>query len=345
MNSSAAAGKRLRGVVIGAGFWTNYQLWGWKMIPGVELAAIQNRTVTKAQNLANKFGIPAVYADAEEMIVKEKPDFVDIITEVPTHADLVGLAAKHRIPVICQKPMGPDYETCKAMVDTCAKAGVPFFIHENFRWMAQYRALGDVLRAAPAGRPRRGQITLRATNREGYEKQPFTLNQPHSILTDMGCHLFDLARYFFGEPTSLYCHSMKRWDDLVAETMCAVLLRYPTMLCTCAMSQNINSIVFVDCEDGTIELFRDGSMEIKTSAGVTRKPCPTWPPLPWETPHETALFWNNYSQAIVDCLRDLYKALATGGLAETHGADYLKTMRLVYAAVESAEKDKAVHLD
>ena len=46
--------------------------------------------------------------------------------------------------------------------------------------------------------------------------------------------------------------------------------------------------------------------------------------------------------SIVPCLRDLVRALRTGQPAATSGEDNLKTMRLVFAAYESAETGQAV---
>jgi len=79
------------------------------------------------------------------MFRNEKLDFVDIITHPATHAQFVYLAAKYKVPVICQKPMAPDYETCKAMVSVCRDGGVPFMIHENFRWQPANRGVRQIL--------------------------------------------------------------------------------------------------------------------------------------------------------------------------------------------------------
>ena len=58
-------------------------------IPGAQLVAVYNRTVEKAQATAARFEVPRVYADAQEMLEREALDFVDIITDVNTHAAFV----------------------------------------------------------------------------------------------------------------------------------------------------------------------------------------------------------------------------------------------------------------
>ena len=85
---------KLRFAVLGTGFWSHYQIPAWFEVGGVELVALWNRTVAKAEKVAEKFGGPRVYNDPEKLLQREKLDFIDIITEVPAHAPLVYLAAK-----------------------------------------------------------------------------------------------------------------------------------------------------------------------------------------------------------------------------------------------------------
>ena len=148
----------LRFAVLGTGFWSLYQIPAWLEVGGVELVAVYNRTVAKAEKVAARFDVPRVYGDPEELFRNERLDFVDIITEVPIHAPLVLMAAKYKVPVICQKPMAPDYATASAMVEACARAGVPFFVHENYRWQAPIRELKRVLDEGHIGRVFRGRF-------------------------------------------------------------------------------------------------------------------------------------------------------------------------------------------
>src|SRR5437762_2024723 len=70
------------------------------------------------------------------------------------------LAAAHRLPVICQKPMAPSVPEAVRMVRACQEANVPFFIHENFRWQTPLRELKSVLDEGSVGTPFRGRVEL-----------------------------------------------------------------------------------------------------------------------------------------------------------------------------------------
>ena len=104
---------KLRFAIFGTGFWSRFQLAAWYEVGGVECVALYNRTRSKAERLAVEFaalnsegaGAPAVYEDPEALLGNEQIDFLDIITDVYTHSQFVHMAAEHKTPVICQKPM------------------------------------------------------------------------------------------------------------------------------------------------------------------------------------------------------------------------------------------------
>ena len=58
----------LRLAIVGCGFWARFQIAAWRELAGVEIVALYNRTRSKAEALAEEFGIAAVYDDAETLI-------------------------------------------------------------------------------------------------------------------------------------------------------------------------------------------------------------------------------------------------------------------------------------
>jgi hypothetical protein len=87
--------KPLRFAILGTGFWSRYQLAAWRELKGVECVALYNRTRAKAEALNREFGISAIHDDPEELLEREQLDFVDIITDVGTHAPFTRLAASY----------------------------------------------------------------------------------------------------------------------------------------------------------------------------------------------------------------------------------------------------------
>ena len=209
--------------VFGAGFWAPFQLAGWQELEGVRCVAICNRTVSKAQEIARRFGIPSVYGDPEKLLCREKLDFVDIITAPWTHCDLVCRVAAHGLPVICQKPMASSLAEAKKMVKACHDATVPFFIHENWRWQTPIRTLKNVLDSLVIGTPFRARVS-QVSAFPVFSYEPNLKEWEQYILADMGSHLLDTARFLFGEASILYCQTHRVHPDIKGEDVATVMM-------------------------------------------------------------------------------------------------------------------------
>ncbi len=148
----------LRGAVLGCGHISPFHLRAWARIEGVEIVALANRTLEKAQARAREFGVPLehVYSDYRELVERERLDFVDIATAPHIHREQAESAARHGLPVLCQKPLAPSLEDARAMAAACAAAGVLLSVNENWRWSSWYRELKRLMLEGTIG------ATLRA---------------------------------------------------------------------------------------------------------------------------------------------------------------------------------------
>jgi D-apiose dehydrogenase len=334
----------LRFAVLGARFWAQFQIAAWGEVQGAELVAIYNRTRSRAEETARRFGIPAAYDDVEAMFASERLDFVDIVTHPSTFAYLVPLAAKHRLPVICQKPMAPDLPTARELVRICREAGVPFFVHENWRWQPQIRALKRTLEQADVGRPFRARL-MYSSNHPVFINEPHLRDLEQFILTDMGTHILDVARYLFGEAHCLYCQTRRVDPTIKGEDVATVIMEMGDGISvTCEMSyasrlehQSFPQVcILVECEQGSVELALDYWIRTTTAAGTFATRC-TLPWYGWMDPTHQVVH-----ASIVSCHAHLLDALRTGREAETSAADNLKTLELVYHSYDSAAGRKVI---
>jgi D-apiose dehydrogenase len=336
----------LKFAVLGTGFWSYFQIPAWFEVGGVELVAVYNRTVSKAEKVAARFGVPRVYGDVEALLKSEKLDFVDIITEIDAHAPFVKLAAKYKLPVICQKPMAPDLATAQEMVSACQEAGVPLFIHENWRWQTPIRALKQALAEGIIGTPFRARLNM-ISGFPVFANQPFMKTLKHFILTDLGSHILDTARFLFGEAESLYCRTHRVHTDIAGEDVATVMLEMggvTSVTCYLAYAENYleqdhfpQTYIFIEGEKGSIQLGPDYWLRVTTKEGTLARRVPP-PRYAWADPAYEVVH-----SSIVPCNADLLKALKGEGLAETTGEDNLKTVHLVFTAYDSAEKKQVIH--
>ncbi len=338
----------LRFAVLGAGFWSRYQLAAWQEVGGVECVAVCDAVRAKAEARAREFSVPRVYESAAELLRQERLDFVDIISSPDTHRELVQLAAQHQIPVICQKPMAPSLADAERMVEVCRDAGVPFLVHENWRWQTPLRRLKQVLDEGQIGTPFRARLDM-ISGFPVFINQPFLRELEQFILTDLGTHILDVARFLCGEAQSLYCQTQRIHKDIKGEDVATVMMRMggqTTMLVEMAYAENAlererfpETFAFVEGDKGSVELAPDFWIRVTTQAGTWAKRCPP-PRYAWADPA-----YDVVQASMVPCLANLLQALRGEGPAETTAEDNLKTLRLVFAAYESARAGQVVAVD
>lgn len=336
----------LRFAIFGTGFWARFQLAAWRELPGVECVALFNRTWTKAETLAKDFNVPAVYDDAEELLRRERLDFLDIITDVGTHERFVNLAFEHGLPVICQKPMASDLTAARRMVETSRQRRVPLFIHENWRWQAPIRAFKGVLNSGKLGRIVRGRIDY-AHSFPVFDNQPFLKELEQFILTDIGTHILDVARFLWGEAAELHCLTRRMHPDIRGEDVATVMLR---MADEVTVTVNLSyasrwefdrfpeTLIYVEGTEGGASLGLDGMLKVFTRDGAEQYRIQP-KHYSWADPAYALVH-----ASIVDCQRNLLDALRGAAPAETTAEDNLRTLELVFAAYDSAAERKAVRL-
>ena len=338
--------KKLRFAIIGAGFWARYQLAAWRELSGAQCVALCNRTRAKADALGKEFGVPAVYEDAEEVLQREKPDFVDIITDVDTHGRFVHLAAACKTPVICQKPMAPSFAEADKMVAACASEKVWFAVHENWRWQRPIRELKKILASGAIGMPFRARIDY-CNSYPVFDNQPFLKTVEQFIMADMGSHIFDVARFLFGDAERVYAQTHRITPGIAGEDAATVIMRMQsgaTVVCNLSYASRVEhdffpqTFIHLEGERGSIELAPDYWLRVTTERGTEARRCPP-PEYAWADPRYALVH-----SSIVDCHRDLLQALQTGTTPETSAADNLKTLKIVQAAYESARQSKAVNV-
>src|SRR3712207_3731229 len=234
----------------------------------------------------------SVYDDPEALLRNEQLDFIDIITDVDTHPAFVHLAASHRLPVICQKPMAPSLSTAKQMVAACRDASVPLLIHENWRWQTPIRQLKHVLDEDRIGKPFRARIDM-ISGFPVFNNQLFLKDLEQFILIDIGTHILDVARFLFGEAASLGCQIDRIHPDIQGEDVATVIMKMggqTTVICEMAYAGNFlehehfpQTFIFIEGDRGSIELAPDYWIRVTTRDGTHAKRYPP-PRYAWADP-------------------------------------------------------------
>jgi len=334
----------LRVAVIGCGYFATNHLNAWRRLPGVELAGVCDIDAGKAQRAAERFGAAHWFTDAGAMLDVARPDFVDIVTTMPSHRDLVALCASRRLPTIVQKPFGPTFADCLAMVEACEKAGVPLMVHENFRFQPPLRRVREILDTGVIGEPLWGRVSFR-TGQDVKAPQPYLYNEERFIMLDLGPHVLDVTRFFLGEVDTVFARHRRVDPRIRGEDMATIMLGHrngaTSVVDFTYESRKLpdyasQTLVSIEGTTGAVELGPSFQLGITAKGELTvesaAQPLPFWtaeerhPAL--DSVYHTEAHW-------LDCLR-------SGREPETSGRDSLKTYAVIEAAYESATTGQAV---
>jgi predicted dehydrogenase len=336
--------KELRGGLIGCGFFSINHLHAWRDIEGASIIALCDRDPSRLAIAGDQFCIAPRYAEAEEMLAKEKLDFVDIATTVSSHRPLVEFAARHGVGVICQKPFAPSMHDAEAMVTACRDASVPLMVHENFRWQSAIQTLGAIISNGEIGAPFWGRVSFRSAF-DVFSGQPYLATGERFIIEDLGIHVLDIARFLFGDVASVTARTLRVNPEIRGEDVATILLDHRngvTSIVDCSYATRLavepfpETLVEVDGSAGSLRLSQGYQLVVTNAKGAHRQdlspPLLSWASRPWHNIQESV---QAIQQHWVDCLRaDREPA--------TSGRDNLKTLALVEAAYQSAKTRETV---
>lgn len=343
--------KKLRGICVGAGYFSPFHYDAWARLPEVEIVALANRDLAKASAAAAQHGIPRAYAwtDLAAMLDLEKPDFIDIITPPETHLDVVGLAATRGIAIICQKPLAPTLAAARTLVADAARAGVRLMVHENFRFQPWHREIKRLLDAGAIGQVFSLNFCSRMGDGWGEQayipRQPYFREYPRLLVYETGLHFIDTFRYLAGDITRVTAW-LRRLNPVIKGEDCGLLVfefangaigqwdanRYNEPTCPLPEARYTFGEFLIEGSAGSLRLQLDGRLTLKKLGG-----------------EETVVNYAHERRGFAgDCVwatqRHFIDRLLDGRPFETSGEDYLITTAIQEAVYQSAERRAPVKI-
>ena len=336
----------LAGALIGCGFVSRFHLEAWPRVADARLVAICDVNPERLGRAGRKLSGVRRYTELAALLDQEEQlEFVEICTQADSHRELVELAARRGVHVLCQKPAALSRSDFRGMIDACVDAGVRLMIHENWRFRPWYRAMRAEIDSGSIGRPIRLRIAhcdTRALRPDGFLSQPYHARASKLILMDMGCHLIDTARYLIGEVQTISATIGHFGRQNVGEDVAMLSVQFAGGalgffdLSWCAFPDlarpewALNETV-AEGSEGTLRLLPDGSLELVNPTGERER---RTVPLP---PDDEV-----YADGYVATQRHFIQGLLTGEEHETRASDNFRTMEVVWAAYRSAEEGKTI---
>jgi predicted dehydrogenase len=171
---------------------------------GAELTAVCGRNRTRAEELANKYGVTHVYTDYQQMLSRGQLDAAIVVTPEDLHHPMIMVALDAGLHVVCEKPMAYTASEAQEMLAKAETTGVKHMITFTNRWLPHHQALKRLLDDGYIGQPFHAYLHW-PTGWGRYQEDKYHWycdpQRAHGALSELGAHIIDLARWYLGDVT------------------------------------------------------------------------------------------------------------------------------------------------
>jgi len=234
------AGTTRRVALVGAGYIADWHAKSIASVAGVELVAVCDPFVSRAQAIADRYGIAKVYGSLDAMLAAEKLDAVHILIPPDRHFEAARMAIEAGVSVLLEKPMCDNAADCDKLARLAAERGVRLGVGHNFLFSEPYERLRRDVKAGVLGPI--DQVTI-TWNRFLPQSMfgPFDiwmLRDARNIMIEIGSHSVAHMLDLVGEPDVLEARAgnaivlptgkrfYRRWQVSAGKGRTAVELRF-----------------------------------------------------------------------------------------------------------------------
>jgi len=146
------AGRDINVAFIGAGDISDLHAEGIAQTDGAKLVGIWNRTKSKAEVKAAKFGCDTVYDTVEELMADDNVDVVYVLTNMETHVPYSLQAIEAGKHVLVEKPVAENIEDIEKLDAAAKAAGVQVAPVHNYIYEPGVERSKDLLESGKLGK-------------------------------------------------------------------------------------------------------------------------------------------------------------------------------------------------
>jgi len=335
---------KLKALPVGAGGMG--RAWGQNLYDcdEVEIVGWVDVRSDIAAAAATALGLTGIHvgSDLAAAMTDTRPDFVVDVTIPEAHHDVTLAALAAGLPVLGEKPMATSMAQARAMVAASERAGKLYMVSQSRRYNAGLAALRRLIteQTGPLG-------ILNADFYLGAHFGGFRDEMASPLVLDMAIHTFDAARYLSGaDPIAVYCEEFNPPWSWYRGDACATAifemtggLRYTYRGGWCAEGRHTSwegewravgphgtaTWDGTEAPEAAVVVAADGFM----SATDTRR----------------GIVDEGMPGGIAGSLRDFLRALKTGATPMGECHDNIKSLAMVFAAIESAASGRRIAVE
>jgi predicted dehydrogenase len=332
---------KLRAIVVGAGGIS--RVWFPPLAKEkVHVAAVVDLDRKRAEEAVEKYRLKsvAVATDLDKVLRDVEADFVLDLTVPEAHCSVTCKALRAGLHVIGEKPMATSMAEARKMVRASEESGKSYMVSQSRRWDSKHATIAKTVASGRIGT----LTTLDCDFYIGAHFGGFRDEMPSPLILDMSIHHFDMARMMSGkDPVRVYAEEFSpkgSWykGDVAAncifEMTDGVRFAYRGSWCAegCHTSWN-GDWRFIGTK-GTMLYADDKKPYGEVVAGgkgfeLTKKPL------------KVAKAMVRY-EGFHGGLREMLAFLRTGKKSQCECHDNIKSLAMVFSAIESSHSGKRV---
>jgi len=198
----------VRVAIIGLGEFGALHLDVLTNLPGVQVMALVSRSEERAKQLAERYNVPSIFQDTEELLAKVKLDAVHVVTEDKRHLSPTIAALQAGVDVFVEKPISHDLDEARQMIDEAAGLDRKLMVGHVLRFDTKCAAIKDRISGGELGEV----ITI--YGRRNVVRTMAKPYRPHLFYTT-AIHDIDLILWYFEgkKPVEVYMKSVDTFGE------------------------------------------------------------------------------------------------------------------------------------
>lgn len=340
--------ERLRTVIIGCGGMSSFWLDILKRnhAHDLDLVGFSDVVPGRAEERANGAGFPDAITgtDFRTVLDESAPDLVIDISPPEAHHGITLAALERGCHVLGEKPLADSMDHAREMVAAAERAGRLYAVMQNRRYAEPVRRMKQLVADRRVGPLTTVHADFFCAPRFG----GFRDEMDHVLLLDMAIHHFDMARCIIGsDAVAVRCHE---WNPpgswyahgasavAVFEMENGVVYTYRGSWCADGLPTSWECDWRIIGQQGTARW--DGGLGFRAEVAAGK---PEGSLVPENAPLDVAAVETTGKEGGHEgCIAEFIRCVRTGGTPETIAADNIRSLAMVFGAIESAETGQRV---
>jgi predicted dehydrogenase len=208
--------------IIGLGSIGKLHLENSLKLPNVDLIAVSDLS-NKSLRVAKTLGVKKRYKDYEKLLANEEVEAVIVAVPNHLHLECASKAAEQKKHVLLEKPIARNASEAKEIISIAQKNSIKLMMGYPLRFNPIFRELKEkidggglgAIEIAYATNVSSGPFAERAIDNAPMPVPEWWFNKTLTgggVLMDLGSHMINLLRWYFGEITDIRSHLGYRFN-------------------------------------------------------------------------------------------------------------------------------------